>query len=148
MGKYTELLNEEYLEAQQNECPPDSHLEFAGSHVFDFTTYHGEMDVYFAKKMLEVIDCILNNKTFEYHDHGKNEANYINYLTMVNMPFLQGKLDWGGSIRGAWLDEYGHHSEKEPRLYHIGITNIDVPKGEIKQFMTELITWCAEGKKV
>jgi hypothetical protein len=146
MGKYTELLNKEYLEQKEHECPPDSRLGFVGNHVFDFTTYHGEMDEYFAGKMLEVIECILKNGTFDYQK--KSHEHYINYLTMVNMPFLQGMLDWGTSIRGAWLDEYGHHSEKEPRVYHIGLTEIDVPKSEIKIFFTELLEWCAEEKKV
>ena len=138
MGKYTELLDKEYLESQEHECPPNNRLEWIGNYVFDFTTYHGEMDEFFAKKMLEVIECILNNTTFDYQKDG---ANYINYLTMVNMPFLKGMLDWGTSIRGAWFDEYGHHSEPKPRLYHIGITEIDVPKEEIKVFFKELIEW-------
>lgn len=139
MGKYTELLNQEYTEQLEHECPPYSRIEFVGNCVFDFTTYDGGMDVYFAKKMIEVIESIINKTTFDYQ---KDKSNYINYLTMVNMPFLQGKLDWGTSIRGAWFDESGHHSEPQPRLYHIGLTNIDVPKGEIVQFLTELIEWC------
>lgn len=144
MGRYTEILEKEYLKAQQNNCPPNSRIEFAGSTVFDFTTYDGAMDVYFAKKMLEVIDCILHNKTFEYQ---KEESNYVNYLTMVNMPFLQDKLDWGTSIRGAWFDEYGHHSEPQPRIYYVGLLDGGIPKSEIKIFLTELLEWCAEEKK-
>ena len=40
--------------------------------------------------------------TFEYI-----ESNHFNYLLMVNMPFFKDKLEWGGSIRGAWWDLHG-----------------------------------------
>lgn len=134
------MLDERFKEeVETSECPPYNKLEFIGRDVFDFTTYDGAMDEFLAGKMIEVVDCILNGTTFEYQ---KDEANYINYLTMVNMPFLKDKLEWGTSIRGAWFDEYGHHSEKEPRVYEIGIGNdLIIPKIEIKNFMKQLVEW-------
>ena len=134
------MLDERFKEeVETSECPPRNKLAFIGSDVFDFTTYDGAMDEFLAGKMIEVVDCILNGTTFEYQ---KDEANYINYLTMVNMPFLKDKLEWGTSIRGAWFDEYGHHSEKEPRVYEIGIVNdLIIPKIEIKNFMKQLVEW-------
>jgi len=124
---------------EESECPPHSKLAFLGSDIFDFTTYDGAMDELFAKKMIEVIDCILNGKTFDYQN---DEANYINYLTMVNMPFLNGKLEWGTSIRGAWFDEYGHYSEPQPTVYKIGcVDDLIIPKIEIKDFMKQLVEW-------
>lgn len=119
-------------------CPPHNKMAFIGSYIFDFTTYDGNIDELFAMKMIEVIDCILNSTTFDYQN---KEENYINYLTMVNMPFLKDKLDWGTSIRGAWFDEYGLSSDPEPKVYEIGCTNLVVPKIEIKDFIRQLIEW-------
>ena len=143
MENYKSKLNELYLEAKENECPPDNKFQFLGNEIFDFTTYDASVDELFAKRMIEVLDCIVNKTTFEYHKHGENEVNYINYLTMVNMKFLKNKLEWGTSIRGAWLDEYGHHSEPEPRQYNITY-DWSIPKGDISEFIKQLIEWSNE----
>lgn len=82
-----------------SECSPKNKLQYLGQYIFDFTTYDSEMDEYFAKKMIEVLKAIEERTTFEYI-----KKDYINYLTMANMPFLYDNLDWGGSIRGAWFD--------------------------------------------
>jgi len=133
---YFEKLDLAYEEVQHMQCPPDSKIEFAGSHIFEFTTYHGAMDEIIACMMLEVIDAILNRTTFKYiGDIDVNNPDYLNYLLMVNMPFLIGKIDWGGSIQGAWFDEYRKES------YPIGCTGIVVPPIEIKIFMKQLIEW-------
>lgn len=124
---------------QENECESCSKLAFLGNVIFDFTTYDGEMDELFAEKMIEVIDSILNGKTFDYI---KDRSNYINYLTMVNMPFLKEKIDWGTSVRGAWFDEYGYPSGQNAAVYEIGCEgDLVVPKIKVKEFMKELIVW-------
>ena len=128
-------------EFEKTECPPHNKMAFIGSYIFNFTTYDGSMDELFATKMIEVIDCIVNNKTFDYHKSGENKLNYINYLTMVNMPFLKEMIEWGGSIRGAWFDEYGHHSDGKPAVYNIGCVDLTIPKIEIKNFIRQLIEW-------
>ena len=128
-------------EAETTGSPSHNKMAFIGNYIFNFTTYDGAIDELFAKKMIEVIDCIVNDKTFDYHKHGEDEANYINYLTMVNMPFLKNMIEWGTSIRGAWLDEYGHHSDKQPAVYEIGCVDLVVPKIEIKYFIRQLIEW-------
>jgi hypothetical protein len=137
---YKLIFDERFKEeVETSGCPPHNKLAFIGSVVFDFTTYDGDMDEFLAIKMIEVVECILSGTTFEYQ---KDEANYMNYMTMVNMPFLKDKIEWGASIRGAWFDEYGHHYEKEPRVYKIGIVNdLIVSKIEIKDFMKQLIEW-------
>jgi hypothetical protein len=109
--------------------------QFLGSEIFDFTTYDGDVDSLFASKMIEVLECILNGTTFKYQE---DESNYLNYLTMVNMPFLRGTLDYGTSIRGAWFDEYGVKGIND-KPYEIG--NITVPRIDIKIFIKELIDW-------
>lgn len=141
MINYKEWLDKLYLEEKENECPPKNKLQFLGSVIFDFTTYDGEADELFAKRMLEVIDCILKRNTFKYQE---DEDNYINYLLMVNMPFLNGRLSWGTSIRGAWFDEYGYGKEKEEdRVYEITY-GWKIPKSEIVEFMTQLVEWSKE----
>lgn len=136
---YTNKLNELYLEDSSLECPPKNKLEFIGESIFEFTTYDGEIDVIFAESMITVINHILNKTTFEYIN--ESETNYMNYLMMVNLPFLKNKLEWGTSIRGAWFDEYGHNSEPEPIIYKINYGNIELPKSDIKIFLTQLIEW-------
>ena len=81
----------------------DTRLEYLSSYIFDFTTYDGELDELFARKAIEVCKAISNKTTFEYI---KSRENYIWYITMCNMPFFEGKLEWGTSIRGAWWDSY------------------------------------------
>lgn len=113
---------------EEMECPPETKMEFLGAHIFDFTTYDGEIDVLFAERMIEVLESILKRTTFDYQK--ESEEKYINYLLMVNMPFLKGKLDWGGSIRGAWFD-YGEFT----------IDEIIIGKHELSQFIEQLIEW-------
>lgn len=83
-------------------------MESLSSEVFGFTTYDSKMDVLLSERMIEVLECILNWTTFAYI---KDPDNYINYITMVNMPFLKGSIDWWTSIRWAffWLT---HKSKK------------------------------------
>lgn len=68
------------------------------------------------------------NINFEYI---KNKEQYLNYLTMVNMPFLTDKLDWGGSIRGAWFDNWKEYE----------IDGIKINKQELEVFISQLIEW-------
>jgi len=143
MGKYKQILDELYKEEIEEGCiAPSEKLEYVGGHVFDFTTYDGGLDIIFAKRMLEVIECVVNRTTFDYQN--KNQEHYENYIMMCNAPFLVGKLEWGTSIRGAWLDEYGHHSEPQPREYEIGITNLKIPKKDIVEFCKDLLEWVNE----
>jgi len=83
--------------------------------------------------MIEVLVVIMNRTNFDYI---KNRDNYIQFITMVNMPFLVDKLECGTSIRGAWLDE-----SKE---YEIIGTGINVKKDELKLFISHLIIWSNE----
>jgi hypothetical protein len=143
MANYKEQLDKLYLEEKDNECPPGNKFQFLGNSIFNFTTYDGGVDELFAKKMLEVIDCIYNKKTFDYQN---DKVNYINYLTMVNMPFMKGKLEWGTSIRGAWFDEYGHHSENEEDKVYSITYDWKIPKKEIMEFMKQLLEWSKEAQ--
>lgn len=90
------------------ECPPDSHLEFLGEHIFDFTTYQSDMAELFGLKALEVAEAITDATTYAYH--GASEENLRWYLIMCNMPFFALRIEWGTSIRGAWWDYAGIES--------------------------------------
>lgn len=56
---------------------------------------------------MEVCGAITKKKTFDYI--ATDDGN-LWYLIMVNMPFFDGKLEWGTSIRGAWWDLYSSKS--------------------------------------
>jgi hypothetical protein len=129
MKNFIEILEEKFQEEKQwNKCLYTK-IEFIGNTIFDFTTYDSEMDEHFALKMIEVIECIINRTTFDYQ-----KDNYINYLTMVNMPFLSDKLEWGGSIRGAWIDNFKEYK----------IADIEIEKEELEFFLSQLIKWSNE----
>lgn len=132
MIDYKQYLDDFYSETKDYEVPPISKLDFLGEYIFNFTTYDSKVSELFAKKMIEVIECIYNKTTFDYQ---KNENNYFNYLTMVNMPFLQGMLEWGTSIRGAWFDT---NNKKE--FYFMEI-DLQVPTKETEEFIKQLIEW-------
>jgi len=94
------------LEQERTDDKTMSPLEYLSNYVFDFTTYDSEKDELFALKALEVCFAITINQTFQYQE---DEGNYTWYLLMCNMPFFENKLEWGGSIRGAWWDLYGNN---------------------------------------
>lgn len=97
---YKKLLEHSYkVSAETFECAPESRLEYLGDHIFDFTTYDGEMSALFARKAVEVCAAINNKLTFNYI---KSPDDYRWFLLMCNMPFFAERLEWGTSIRGAW----------------------------------------------
>jgi hypothetical protein len=133
MKNFIEILEKEYQEQKEyNECL-GSRLDFIGETIFNFTMYDGDASERFALKMIKVIESLINRTTFEYQ-----KENYDNYLTMVNMPFLVDKLEWGCSIRGAWLD----YSKEYIISY-----DIKIEKDEIEPFLTQLIKWYYENEK-
>ena len=132
MKNYEVLLEEKYKEELSwNRCL-DTRLEFIGCNVFDFTTYDGKMYELLALKMIDVIECILNGTNFVYQ-----QDNYENYMVMVNMPFLRDKLEWGGSIRGAWVDNFKKYK----------IAGIEIDEQELETFLLQLIRWYRNSEK-
>jgi len=137
MGRFIKILDENYKFWQEMDCPPESKMEYAGSVIFDFTTYDSLVDSTFATLMLEVVGCILNRTATKYMN---NEDCYLNYLIMVNMPFLTDKLEWGGSIRGAWFNDY--------QEYEIDCGRIEIKEKELTVFIADLIEWCSDEEKI
>lgn len=66
-------------------------------------TYDDHIGYLLLGKFFTTIEHIINRTTFDYI---KDEANYLDYITMVNLPRIAKHIEWGGSIRGAWF-EYG-----------------------------------------
>lgn len=130
MGKFIEILDKNFSEQSDMGIELKCKMEYLGSVVFDFTTYDSEIYVLFAEHMIPVVKCILERNTFEYQE---SAIQYVNYLSMVNVPFLHDKLEWGTSIRGAWFDDF--------KEYEIDCGRIKIEKGELKQFMGDLISW-------
>lgn len=128
-GTYLEKINKEY---ESYRDIYSSKLQFICEHIFDITTYESYAAEVIGLKMLEVCDAILNNKTFDYIE---NDNNRINYLTMVNMPFLANKIEWGISIRGAWFDDNPYTTDI---FYCI---DQGLPRKDIKVFILDLIKW-------
>ena len=64
-----------------------------------YCTYDEDISYIMAKETLEVMNAINTKKTFEYIE---DDNKYLNYIKYLNMPFLDEKVEWGGSIRGAW----------------------------------------------
>lgn len=98
--EYRRMLEEGY-EAIAS-ADPISRLEYLGDHIFDFTTYDGEMAEFFASRALEVCAAISEKTTFDYI---KDTEQYRWFLVMVNMPFFSDKITWGMSVHGAWWSE-------------------------------------------
>lgn len=110
---YLKLLEHSYtMESQTSGGRDQSRLGYLAQHIFDFTTYESEADELFARKAVEVCAAITDGKTFDYI---ANPPARIWYLLMVNMPFFMPRLNWGGSIRGAWWDH------EQPALNSCGL---------------------------
>lgn len=124
--KYTQLIEDEYLYYTRD--IDMSKLEFISDYIFDITTYDTEMSEKISSIMIEVLECILNKKTFEYIEDNEK---YYNYLMMVNIPFLKQKIEWGTSVRGAWFNV----------VKEIEICYIIIKKNEFEDFIKELIEW-------
>lgn len=96
---YCRMLEEGHDNIRAFQGHNSSRLEYLGDHIFNFTTYDGEMSELFASKALEVCAAISAGTTYDYI---KDKENYRWFLLMCNMPFFAGKLEWGTSIRGPW----------------------------------------------
>lgn len=96
---YGRLLEHSFKMDNELSDHPKTRLGYLSHNIFDFTTYDSDMDELFAQRAVEVCAAINNQKTFEYI---ASPENYQWYLLMCNMPFFVDRLEWGGSIRGAW----------------------------------------------
>lgn len=81
--------------------------------MFGLTTYDSDMDETLVKMMMPTLISIgAGTNGAQMHDAQK----YLNFCITVNMPFLQNRLDWGTSVRGAW-----YHFSDRPFDPHVGL---------------------------
>ena len=127
--KYRQLLEEGFEQCRhEGGGDPHARLEFLSDHIFNFTTYDGELAELFAIRALEVCSAISSKKTFEYI---KDQEQYRWYLAMVNMPFFADRLEWGTSIRGAW---WGWYPRKTTEYSSCGLWQDDEQLHETIEF--------------
>lgn len=129
-GRFIELLDHDYILEAGNCEDHYSKSEYLSQIIFQFNTSDTAIDILFATKMVEVLTVIRSNSWMKYI---KEENQYINYLTMVNMPFLENKLDYGTSIRSAWFNDYEEYSIYGDRF--------KIAKQELTVFIDDLLYW-------
>lgn len=134
-SKYKAIIDDYYLERMDGSDNNVDKLEFIADSVFGFVTYDSEIDEILASKMIEVLN-VLVSKTWATYT--VERENYINFLTMVNMPFLIDKLDWSTSIRSSWLC-----LDRGLSLFH-GSLVIEKGDEQISAFISALIEWSQE----
>jgi hypothetical protein len=100
---------EDYRDFVGSDEDKPTKYEWAASEIFDLTTYDGSMDELFVKKIIEVIKVILDRHNFEYIN---DENNYISYLAVCQLLVKYDWIDWGTSIRGAWINESCYEKTK------------------------------------
>lgn len=98
--------------------------------LFSFAVYEADIEKQMVKDMIEVLRAILNGETYEYI---KSPSRYKKYIRMVNTPFLHDKLDWGTSVRGAWLDNC--------KEYYIELLDIEIGEGELTKLIKAIVEW-------
>lgn len=148
---YKDLLEQSFgVEKTIDGCPPQSRLDYLGDHIFNFTTYDGEISELFARKAVDVCAAINNHTTFDYiRDDAEN---YRWYLLMCNMPFFAERLEWGTSIRGAW---WGARTGKQIEFQSCGLwmgdeqltDTLKFSADEWKRFIAAVIEFAAPEMK-
>lgn len=100
-GQFLSKIEHVYQMQYANDgLPTHGRVQYLAEFLFDFTTYDDGMSYRFGKMAVETCRAITERKTFDFIK--ECDANYMGYLTMVNMPFFADKIEWGTSIRGAW----------------------------------------------
>ena len=82
--------------------------EYLCNHIFGYNTYDGNLDERFCLKTIEVCKCLIEHTTSEYID--ARDDDYLNFITIVHMPFLHGRITWGVSIRNSRLTDCKYSS--------------------------------------
>lgn len=90
-------------------------LIFLSDGLLGITTYDSSLDIEFGSMVLETMIQIKNRTTFEYIEDKENYRKFI-----ISCNFLEGWLDWGSSIRGAWFDYYGGKFTPDVSLSNTG----------------------------
>ena len=97
------IFERDYKEHIENTCDTTKY-EWAASQIFDLCTYDGELDELFVKKIIEICKVILEDRTYEYIS--ESNENYINYILVCQLLYKRDWIDWGTSVRGAWINRW------------------------------------------
>lgn len=115
--------------------------DFLASEVFDLTTYDSGIDELFVNSILEVLRVIINRENFTYI---QDQNNYIKYLLVCNLLERFDWIEWGTSIRGAWI-ECDEVNSKIICSHHQcgngGINKIDIEIYATKENLIALVEW-------
>jgi hypothetical protein len=142
---YRELLEHSFRREVEWGGRGASRLEYLADNIFEFTTYDGEISELFASMAVEVCAAISNRTAFDYI---KDPDNYRWYLVMCNMPFFQGRLNWGTSIRGAWWDIEASTGIRSCGLWEGDkqTTEITFNADEWKGFISAVVAFAADAE--
>ena len=137
---FLNLLNNSYDICKELERVNDKY-NFISIFVFRFETYDTDVDKLFVDKAIEVCLSVANGTTFEYQ---KDKENYKWYLIMVNMPFFRDKIEWGTSIRGAFLTNNIKISTTGFFDGENSMQCLNFNKNHFELFINTLTLWLAE----
>lgn len=102
-----------------------SKLAYVGDYIFGFTTYDEEKSEQLTSMCLLSIQNIIRKTVFNFIE---NDDNYMCYILSVNLLDKFDFLEWGTSVRGAWI--------KDGATFHFNDKNHDVTS-----FFVSLINW-------
>lgn len=97
MDRYKEELS--WYDRDEEDKP---FYEFVAHNIFHFYSYCNIPDLMYADDMIGVLRAIAESKTFEYIEEMDD---YYKYAIMCDKLDDLGWIDWGTSIRGAFLTE-------------------------------------------
>lgn len=87
--------------AFQSIDPDATPIEFVAGEVFGLTTYDSDMDAELTGDIVEVFSVIRDKRIYDYIANG----NLSKFTRTINMGNCLEWLDWGTSIRGAWIKD-------------------------------------------
>jgi hypothetical protein len=110
MGEARMKLDFDFILKELNleNMPEDMLLEsypnaycFISEYVFNLSFYDDTVAELIGKSIYEVITTIQDGKNFDYIEDNEN---YIKYLLVANVLEINSVINWGTSIRGAWIE--------------------------------------------
>lgn len=99
--------------------------------LLDIITYDEGLSEEISKYILEVIQVIYDNQTFEYC--AKDKEHYLRFILVANVLSDCKMIEWGTSIRGCWLKD--NDFIKFP-----GIDDVEFKINDSKDYL-HLIKW-------
>jgi len=129
--KWEALIASDYANACANGEADLTRPSYISEHIFDLAVYDGELAELFGGNCLLVAKAITDRTTFEFIK--QSEEHYRTYIITCNLPFFASRIDWGGSVRGAWWG-----CEQEPVCFDaFEFTDSD----DFERFISALYSW-------